>query len=340
MATTSALLEGSCPVVADHARLDPVFVLGYARSGTTLVCRLLLDHLGVNFGTESQFIIRHHQKLERYGDLRDDRRLRWLFEEISRERFFERTRRNFGFVFDIDRAMKTITSRTYAGALDTVFRQFATGQGLARWGDKTPEYCRSLPVLRELFPSAQYIHVVRDGRDAALSGFKTGFGPKNAYEAAAAWTETVGGIQQFGAALPAANFFLLRYEDLLTNPARTMKAVAAFLSIRNTDALAEDLRDVVRHRVRDGNYAKWRNQLSAREVECFEAYARGELQQFGYELQFRHRTAPVTRLESVYWRAQGAWRRVSNPKYWADNWYKLRLRLREITLPLRQPARL
>ena len=121
---------------AEHTRFDPVFVLGHARSGTSLTCRLLLDHLGVNFGTESQFIIRHYQRLRRYGDLRDDRRLRCLLEEISRERFFERTRRNFGFVFDIDRAMRSIERRTYAGVLHAIFEQFAVGKGMTRWGSR------------------------------------------------------------------------------------------------------------------------------------------------------------------------------------------------------------
>jgi hypothetical protein len=76
-----------------HTRFSPVFVLGHSRSGTSLVCRLLLDHLGVNFGTESQFIVRYHRKLAHYGDLRDDSRLRWMIGDISRERFFARTRR-------------------------------------------------------------------------------------------------------------------------------------------------------------------------------------------------------------------------------------------------------
>src|SRR5688572_12230452 len=219
MVTTSLLTAPSPRVVAEHTRFDPVFVLGHSRSGTSLMCRLLLDHLGVNFGTEGQFIVRYHQKLAQYGDLSDDRRLRWLFQEISRERFFERTRRNFGFVFDIDRAMNSIGQRTYAGVLTAIFEQFACGQGLTRWGDKTPAYARHLPVLRELFPRAQYIHVVRDGRDAALSLMSTGFGPKTATGPPAAWGARGRDIVCLAGRRGGSTFLPAGTEDLLSRPA-------------------------------------------------------------------------------------------------------------------------
>ena len=78
-------------VLPRHTRFSPVFVLGHVRSGTSLMCRLLLDYLDVNFGTESQFIVRYHQKLWRYGDLADDDSLRWFLHDISQERFVLRT---------------------------------------------------------------------------------------------------------------------------------------------------------------------------------------------------------------------------------------------------------
>ena len=322
-----------------HTRFDPVFVLGSPRSGTSLMCRLLLDHLGVNFGTESQFIIRHYKRLHRYGDLRDDRRLRWLFEEIARERFFKRTRRNFGFAFDVDRALRSIGSRTYAGVLSAIFEQFACGKGLTRWGDKTPEYSKHLPVLRELFPTAQYVHVVRDGRDVALSAFKTGFGPKNAYEAAVAWSQCVQTITAFGAALPAEHFVTVRYEDLLRDPVAELRRLGIFLGIANHDALLETITATLRTQVRSDNAGKSSRLLSARETECFEACASDVLDRYGYGLRFPQRRRPMTLTEAACWRARGLWRRATNKKYWADNWYKLRLRGRQATLALRGPVR-
>jgi hypothetical protein len=334
MATMSLPLPpiGRACTRAEHTRFDPVFVLGHARSGTSLTCRLLLDHLGVNFGTESQFIIRHYQRLRRYGDLRDDRRLRCLLEEISRERFFERTRRNFGFVFDVERAMRSIVNRTYTGVLHAIFDQFAIGKGMTRWGDKTPEYTRHLPVLRELFPTAQYIHVIRDGRDVALSAFNTGFGPKSIDEAAREWAEQLSTIAEFGASLPSHDFLTIRYEDLLRQPAATLQEIGEFLGIANNAALIEAATPALRAQVRGDNAGKSSRLLSTRETECFEALAADVLERNGYTLRASRGARPVTWSESVRWRARGAWRRASNRRYWADNYYKLRLRLRTALL--------
>ena len=118
-----------------HTRFSPVFVLGCTGSGTSLACRLLLDHLGVNFGTESQFIIRYARQVARYGDLRFQANMRRLLTDISRERFFPRTRRNFGFVLDIDRALRYVSEPSYAGALRAIFGSKTAYEAAKHWCD-------------------------------------------------------------------------------------------------------------------------------------------------------------------------------------------------------------
>jgi hypothetical protein len=322
-----------------HTRYSPIFVLGHSRSGTSLMCRLLLDHLGVNFGTESQFIVRYHQRLARYGDLRDERRLRVLLEDLSRERFFARTRQNFGFVFDIDRAMQSIESPSYPSVLRAIFAQFADSQGKARWGDKTPEYCHHLPLIRSLFPDAQFVHVIRDGRAVARSLFDTGFGPKNAYEAALDWKRTIGEITRFRDTLAAGSYIELRYEDLLEDPLRMLTSVAGFLGIENHAEVMAVTGGGLRAYVRGQNAGKWKHQLTWREIECFEAFAGDELRALGYPLQFRPRNVRLSAAEALFWQAQGVWRRLGNRRYWADNWYKLGLRIRDARPMLRSLPR-
>jgi hypothetical protein len=317
----------------------PVFVLGHSRSGTSLTCQLLRDHLGVSFGTESQFIVRYHKRLTRYGDLSEEPRLRWLLADLGRERFFARTRQNFGFVFDVERAVRAIEPRTYSGAIRGIFEQFAASQGRSRWGDKTPEYCCHLPLIHSLFPDAQFIHVVRDGRDVAHSLFKTGFGPKNVYEAAIAWARTLGDIARFRAALPAGAFLQFRYEDLLADPAGTMSDVAVFLGVENHAEVTAAGAPWLRARVRVNNAFKWKQLLTWREIECFEAFAGDQLTALGYPLQFRPRRGQLSAVERWLWRTQAVYRRIGDRRYWSDNWYRLHLRLSDAALPLRAALR-
>jgi len=58
---------------------------------------------------------------------------------------------------------------TAGEAISAIFATYAAEQGKQRWGDKTPLYMQHLPVLERLFPDARYVHLIRDGRDAALS---------------------------------------------------------------------------------------------------------------------------------------------------------------------------
>ena len=54
-------------------------------------------------------------------------------------------------------------------AIGAVYESYAAVHGKRRWGDKTPMYMRHLTLLERLFPEARYVHLIRDGRDAALS---------------------------------------------------------------------------------------------------------------------------------------------------------------------------
>jgi hypothetical protein len=320
-----------------HTRFCPVFVLGCARSGTSLTCRLLLDHLGVNFGTESQFIIRYSRRLALYGDLRVTVNMRRLLTDISRERFFARTRRNFGFVFDVDRALQSLSEPTYAGALRAIFEQFAATKGLVRWGDKTPEYNHHLDTLLELFPTAQFLHVIRDPRDVAVSHFKAGFGSKSAYEAAVHWQEGLQLVRSLGARVGADQFLEFRYEDLIEDPAAAIDRVARFLGITNHASLVAGIAAHLRGQVRSGNSSKW-HCLEPRDLACIETVAGTDMAGLGYARATRH-SIRVGPLQRARWRAQGVWRRIGDRRYWADNVYRLGLRARMMPVLTRSLAR-
>ncbi len=49
------------------------------------------------------------------------------------------------------------------------YELYAESQGKARWGDKTPRYMRAMPRIEKALPEARFIHIIRDGRDVALS---------------------------------------------------------------------------------------------------------------------------------------------------------------------------
>src|SRR3954467_8049575 len=145
----------------------PVIVLGVGRSGTTLL-RVMLDRsseLAIPYETffVPQLAHRHGRrpKLEEFLD--DLGRLRTLYD--------------WGIKPD-DVRPRLREGMTTSEAIAAIFETYAERQGKPRWGDKTPLYMQQLPLLEGLFPDAIWVHLVRDGRDAALSflELRGGFG--------------------------------------------------------------------------------------------------------------------------------------------------------------------
>jgi hypothetical protein len=138
--------------------MRPLFVLGVSRSGTTML-RVILDRSrGLAIPDETFFVPqlahRHPGTVDPEAFLEDARRLPRLAA--------------WGVPAE-DLAARLRPGMTTAEALDALFSAYAAKHGKPRWGDKTPMYMRHLGLLDDLFPDAQYVHLIRDGRDAALA---------------------------------------------------------------------------------------------------------------------------------------------------------------------------
>ena len=66
---------------------------------------------------------------------------------------------------------------TYSGFVSNLYSEFGRQNGKQLAGEKSPGYCRHLSLLHGLFPWARTIHLIRDGRDVALSTLSWGRGP-------------------------------------------------------------------------------------------------------------------------------------------------------------------
>jgi len=267
----------------------PVIVLGVGRSGTTLL-RVMLDRnsqLAVPY--ESFFV---PQLARRHGDRV---RLEAFLDDLGRLPAL----RAWGL------APADVRPRLHEGmaigeAIAAVFEAYAARQGKPRWGDKTPLYMQHLPLLERLFPDALWVHLVRDGRDAALSFLElpAGFSgrswaqPHTVAQFAARWRTEVEAARRLGRRA-GARYLELRYEDLVREPERELRRVCEHASLpwepaMLDDATATELAQMPEHRhlaqpptpgLRD-----WRRQLSRHDALAFEQVAGDVLRDSGYEL--------------------------------------------------------
>ncbi|MCG8653455.1 MAG: sulfotransferase, partial [Pirellulales bacterium] len=260
-----------------HTDLSPVFILGHGSSGTSILARLLREEMGVAFGTESQFIIRYYHRLHLYGDLSAPENLHKLVSHLLTERWFERSAK-FGFATDAEALIARVKTPTYAGVLDAIFSEFAAQVGMNRWGSKTPEYNLNLDVIGELFPHAKYIQMSRDGRDVYVSLTNRYWGPKNIHCSATEWKHEVQLVDRFLASVPADRKMATSYEELSDDPAGVFDRVIDFLKIDDAGGnVHQRIGERIRDKVRVGNYGKWKNQMTAAQIEHYERIACNEL---------------------------------------------------------------
>ena len=81
-----------------------------------------------------------------------------------------RSSRGLGIDHEIPRGKICAANKIELGDLLTMINvEYAIKWGKSRWGDKTPDYVLYMKDLKKVWPNAQFIHVIRDGRDVALS---------------------------------------------------------------------------------------------------------------------------------------------------------------------------
>jgi len=190
---------------------------------------------------------------------------------------------------------------TTGEAIAAVFAAYAAQHDKSRWGDKTPLYMQHLPLLERLFPGALYVHLIRDGRDAALSflavpaGIMTeGWGhPRDAAGFACQWATEVRAARALGRRVGPERYLEVRYEALVADPAAELRRVCGFAAlgydhemlgyVGQTDSAAKEhqrrLAEPPRVGVRD-----WRTEMEPAAVASFEGVAGDLLRELGYEV--------------------------------------------------------
>lgn len=273
----------------------PIFIVGAPRSGTTMLQYMLRSHPRLSLPTgESHFFIPLHRRAAEFGDLSARANIRKVLEAMYTQsaEFLETDLH--GLRFDIERLADDLHSEGRHTVRDIVaglFEKNAAGEGKARWGDKTPYYVLQLPRIFDWFPDAQVIHLIRDGRDVALSLFARAhdFAVYNTYHAAKYWEQYVTVGAEHGRKLGPERYMELRYEDILDDQRGSMSRVCDFLGEEFQESVIDFKKagnagktPLVQESVRQANQEKWRKKMTQRQIEVFESAAGSTLKAFGY----------------------------------------------------------
>ena len=285
--------------IAQLRKLQIFFVVGASKSGTTWLQKLYDGHPKIICRGEGHF---------------SDRLLPALAEAVRtynrQSEDYGSSAKAIGYPADFPSYDGEQLGYLYASAIALALDAWAADADLDCIGEKTPEHALALDQFGELFPECRFVHIIRDGRDAAASGwhhnlqwspdaatirekgltwFVEGF--------AKSWSNRISTAQAYGRTHPE-RYLEIRYEELHAQPEPLIGEMLEFLG---TDASASSIRQCMeagsfenlskgRSRgeedrssfFRKGIVGDWENQFDAEATAAFDRAAGTLLRELGY----------------------------------------------------------
>ncbi len=265
------------------------FIVGSGRSGTSLLAAMLDAHPELAIASESHFLPKMIETLPE--QITTSRDVEHLVRRMERSKWFADWDYDVG---DLSAALEADLPVARHDALRMIYRVYAAQRGKRRFGEKTPAYVYSITVLADEFDDAKFVHIVRDGRNVALSFREASFGADDLEHSMLNWQHRVLGGHRMGRALGADRYFEIVYEQLIVEPEAELRRLCGFLGLQYADEMP------AYHRRKDGEWAPrdeesanlalpptttrdWSNQLDAREKARLELLGKRALRTWGYE---------------------------------------------------------
>jgi hypothetical protein len=294
---------------------EKFFILGHARSGTTILMRLARLHPEVHCNYQAHFFTRAPmlKSLVDTPEAAD-----WLSRKSNR--------------WNQGRDLSPLVMRA---AADFIMEREAAREGKRIVGDKSPSSVIHGQVVRDthaVYPDAKLIYIARDGRDVLISERFRNFVEDSKYltiadrrivdalkvdqtpftdgrrsiftddfirRVAKRWVADLTEIEFEGRRLYGERFFSLRYEDLLAQPFAEMQKLWAFLGVSTDAVLETDVKnemgqnldeawqakrnDTIASFLPKGKAGNWRNIFTQHDRQVFKEVAGEMLVKWGYE---------------------------------------------------------
>ncbi len=272
---------------------SPIFIIGVDRSGTTLLSLILDSHSRIAIPYESHFITKYYRNREKFGDLKKEENRVRLVKNILSESYVKQWDKKLNLEdIDLDKCL------TLEATIDEVFSAYARLHGKDIWGDKTPSYTPEIHIINRMFPQCKFVHIMRDGRDVALSLVKQWWGPNDFISAMRYWEKTLSCTRKMLRMLPDDKFIELKYEDLLENPETEIRKILSFLQLEYEPEMMKKYQQkaglkvgkrIEKHHInlkqsliKDNAY-KWKRNLSSADQAIAYEIAGELLEELGYE---------------------------------------------------------
>lgn len=313
----------------------PVFVMGCHRSGTNLLYDTLMSAGG--FALYNGYLPIYKNLMPHFGHPRNVNNRVRMVDAFLHGTGFART----GLDAAQLRARLLAECHTGGDFMRIVMEEISQRQRVNRWAVYDADNVLYVGAIKADIPDALFLHIIRDGRDIALSLHKMGGyrpyawnrKPAGLRETALYWDWMVQTGRRYGRRIPD-DYLEISYEALVTEPRSTLAALSRFLDHkldydRIQSAGVGSLREsnssfLGESGSREQPVNRWKQKLSAAQIAGIEALVGGGLEESGYELM----TTPDERQLSILWRGM----RALYPRFLeTKHWLKLRTPLGRFT---------
>lgn len=277
-------------------RINPFFIIGAGRSGTTLLRTILMGHPDIiippeTFGFRPSFKDFHLLQNSNWETIVEK-----VISNYQQSKQFEM------WEVDLFHAKETglqlqNNQRSLANLIQLIFLEYGSKHKPSAniWGDKTPLNTYYLKYINMTFPQARYVNLVRDGRDV-VSSLKVA-GLSNSRNSCLRWNQAIELVNQFKNRVPSHRLLTIRYEDFVTQFESKFQNICSFLDLNYSDfdfkheSLSSKMKDVNQYKhfknllnpINDKSIGKWKSNLSDSEIKSIYPLIKTNLAQLGYE---------------------------------------------------------
>ncbi|MFZ1431082.1 MAG: sulfotransferase [Geminicoccaceae bacterium] len=278
----------------------PIFVVGAARSGTTLMHRMLHAHPDIAIMDEAAYFEGILKVRPVLPDLQADGAVERFFDLLPRIQHIQHWSGMDEVLAEVKTRLAADPAPSYGRFYLLLMDALARQNGATRCGDKTPENVRYLPELAVMFPGCQIIHMIRDPRGNIASRLKLEWASDDVMSNAVKWKLDVRAGRRFGKTAAAGTYLEVRYEDLVGAPEATLQRVCAFLGepyrpemlsfykSRSVLFKNEPWKDTTFAPVTTDYIETWRKSLSNGQLQLIELIVGADLRELGYRPAASH----------------------------------------------------